>query len=144
MIYLDMDGTIADTYSIDGWLDRILAHDASVFLDAKPADKSKVMELLEVLDDDVTILTMLPECALKGKAREDYFKEVKDSKKTWLKMHFPEFTKIKFIDYQKSKSKYWQEGDVLIDDSSSQIKDWPGMAIKTNWALPLDTYLKNK
>lgn len=145
MIYLDMDGTIADTYSIEGWLDRILAHDASVFLDAKPADKDKVMKLIEFLDDDVTILTMLPECTLTGKEREAYFDKVKKAKVDWLSKYFPEFTKIEFVDYQQAKSTYWKEGDVLIDDSSSQIKSWPGLAIKTDWALPLDTYLsRNK
>ena len=144
MIYLDMDGTIADTYSIDGWLDRMLAHDASVFLDAKPANKSKVMELITFLDDDVTILTMLPECTLSGKAKEAYFSQVKKAKADWLAKHFPEFTKIEFVEYQQSKSTYWKEGDVLIDDSSSQIKEWPGLAIKADWALPLDTYLSRK
>lgn len=141
-IYLDMDGTIANTYEVDNWRPRLLAHDASVFMDAEPADKEKVMELIELLGGNVVVLTMLPEHTLSGSELDAYYDEVKQTKIAWLAKHFPEFDKIEFVDFEETKSSYWEPGDVLIDDSSSQLRDWPGMAIKTDWALPLEEYFR--
>ena len=35
-ICFDMDGTIADLYGVDGWLDKLIASDSSPYTMAKP------------------------------------------------------------------------------------------------------------
>ena len=35
-IYFDMDGTIADLYAVDGWLDMLKAYDPTPYEIAKP------------------------------------------------------------------------------------------------------------
>ena len=35
-IWLDMDGTIADLYAVDNWLDMLRAYDATPYVKAKP------------------------------------------------------------------------------------------------------------
>lgn len=42
-IYFDMDGTIADLYGVDGWLDKLRAFDATPYRDAKPLIKLNVL-----------------------------------------------------------------------------------------------------
>lgn len=46
-IWLDMDGTIADLYSVDGWLEDLIAHNTRPY--AKAKDFYNVLDLLEVL-----------------------------------------------------------------------------------------------
>ena len=35
-IYFDMDGTIADLYGVDGWLDMLINEDATPYIKANP------------------------------------------------------------------------------------------------------------
>lgn len=46
-IWFDMDGTIADLYGVDGWLDDLLAHNTRPYAQAK--DIYNTVDLLEVL-----------------------------------------------------------------------------------------------
>ena len=46
-IWLDMDGTIADLYSVDGWLEDLIAHNTRPY--AKAKDLYNIFDLLEVL-----------------------------------------------------------------------------------------------
>ena len=47
MICFDMDGTIADLYGVDGWLEDLIAHNTRPY--AKAKDLYNVFDLLEVL-----------------------------------------------------------------------------------------------
>ena len=52
MLVFDMDGTIADFYGVDGWLDAILARDTKPYRDAKPIyDMDVLNTVLEALKD---------------------------------------------------------------------------------------------
>ena len=42
-IVLDMDGTIASLYSVDGWLDYLIAEDATPYAVAEPYGDSKAI-----------------------------------------------------------------------------------------------------
>ena len=46
-IWFDMDGTIADLYGVDGWLEDLIAHDTRPYAEAK--DLYSVLDLLEVM-----------------------------------------------------------------------------------------------
>lgn len=46
-IWLDMDGTIADLSSVDGWLEDLIAHNTRPY--AKAKDLYNALDLLEVL-----------------------------------------------------------------------------------------------
>ena len=35
-IWFDMDGTIANLYGVDNWLDKLIAEDATPYAEAKP------------------------------------------------------------------------------------------------------------
>ena len=46
-IWFDMDGTIADLYGVDGWLEDLIAHNTRPYTQAK--DLYNVLDLLEVM-----------------------------------------------------------------------------------------------
>ena len=46
-IWFDMDGTIADLYGVDGWLEDLIAHNTRPYAQAK--DIYNVLDLLEIM-----------------------------------------------------------------------------------------------
>lgn len=82
-IWFDMDGTIADLYSVDGWLEDLLA------FNTRPYEQAKIMY------NQLSLLEVMAELKYKGyklgiiswgsKARnEEYDEMVTRAKKEWL------------------------------------------------------------
>lgn len=145
-IFLDMDGTIADTYRVPNWLDYINNNDASLFTKAKSVSEDNLKQLLRSFGDkEIIILTMYPETDLTGKEKEDYYEEVRKAKREWVNKNLPilKTSVIRYVEYGVSKSTYCNSPrDVLIDDSSAQLQAWKGIAVKAPWCLTLEKALK--
>lgn len=83
-IWLDMDGTIADLYGVDGWLDDLMAHNERPYREAK--ELYDTVDLLETLSDlkdkgyKIGIISWLSKCP-----SDDFDKRVIKAKKEWLK-----------------------------------------------------------
>ena len=53
VLVFDMDGTIADFYNVDGWLDCLMAEDTRPYTEARPFyDMFAMMEVLNELKND--------------------------------------------------------------------------------------------
>lgn len=82
-IWFDMDGTIADLYGVDGWLEDLIAHNTRPYAQAK--DIYNVLDLLE-------IMVILKEKGYKlgviswgsKENNREYDKAVEIVKKAWL------------------------------------------------------------
>ena len=82
-IWFDMDGTIADLYGVDGWLEDLIAHNTRPYAQAK--DIYNVFDLLE-------IMIVLKENGYKlgviswgsKENNKEYDKAVEIVKKAWL------------------------------------------------------------
>ena len=82
-IWFDMDGTIADLYGVDGWLEDLIAHNTRPYAQAK--DIYNVLDLLE-------IMIVLKENGYKlgviswgsKENNKEYDKAVEIVKKAWL------------------------------------------------------------
>ena len=82
-IWFDMDGTIADLYGVDGWLEDLIAHNTRPYAQAK--DIYNVLDLLE-------IMIVLKEKGYKlgiiswssKENNKEYDKAVEIVKKAWL------------------------------------------------------------
>ena len=82
-IWFDMDGTIADLYGVDGWLEDLIAHNTRPYAHAK--DIYNVLDLLE-------IMIVLKEKGYKlgviswgsKENNKEYDKAVEIVKKAWL------------------------------------------------------------
>ena len=47
-IYFDMDGTIADLYNVENWLERLRANDETPYIEAEPlVNMQKLQDMLE-------------------------------------------------------------------------------------------------
>ena len=86
MICFDMDGTIADLYGVDGWLEKLRAYDASPYLVAEPmCDMEELAFLLEVAryrGIEVRIITWLSK-----DTNKEYDEMVRIAKRAWLKAY---------------------------------------------------------
>lgn len=82
-IWLDMDGTIADLYKVDGWLDDLLNHNTRPYEKAKPIYRAE--DLLEVLFELKSIGWNIGIISWSSKERNKaYDMAVEKAKNQWL------------------------------------------------------------
>ena len=129
-IYFDMDGTIADLYGVENWLDYLINEDATPYAEAK--DLNNMEELARELNRlaskgyKVGIVTWLS----KGATRE-YDKAVRQAKREWLKAHLPtvRLDEIHMVKYGTPKSRVVKDREgMLFDDEANNRKEWKGQA----------------
>lgn len=130
MLCLDMDGTIADLYHVNKWLDKILAEDPSPYAEAKPIwDMGKLTSILSQMISkgwEIRVITWLS----KG-GNPDYNKKVRQAKKEWLDcQNFPRM-KTHVVKYGTRKASTIRKKDrenleeaILVDDDSRIRKSW--------------------
>jgi hypothetical protein len=89
MLVFDMDGTIADLYGVDGWLDDLHNEKTRPYDDAKPL--YNMTELVELLNRLRTLGWLICVTTWLAKdATKEYNKAVTKAKKDWLaKYNFP-------------------------------------------------------
>lgn len=124
--YFDMDGTIANLYGVDGWLDD-LEHYRT-----RPYDEAKVMHNMNTLAKKihkaqskgvkVGIISWLSKTAT-----EDYNKAVEKAKRKWLKKHLKsvQFDEIHIVPYGTPKSEVATAPVcILFDDEERNRLEW--------------------
>ena len=129
-IFFDMDGTIADLYGVENWLDFLIAFDSLPYEIAKPLIRlSALARILHRLQDEgyrVGIISWLSK-----NSTPDYDAKVTEAKKNWLKTHLPsvEFDEINIVPYGTAKEKFAKtEKDILFDDEEKNRQNWTGEA----------------
>lgn len=140
-VWFDMDGTIADLYSVNGWLVDLEAEDVRPYVEAKP------------LVNVAVITSLVKEIVKKGyracvvtwgskHASADYNKRVCEAKKAWLYKTFPEieWEQIVFYPYGTNKNAVNDGEEILFDDEERNRKDWQGLAFKPE---AMEIVLKN-
>ena len=126
MICFDMDGTIADLYGVENWLDKLRAEDASPYREAKPLyDMDELNLVLTALSNkgwEIRVISWLSK-----DASAEYNKAVRIAKREWLtKYNFP-VDKVHLIAYGTTKAssvcKYTSQA-ILIDDNAKVREGW--------------------
>lgn len=126
MLVFDMDGTIADLYGVEGWLNDLRAEKTRPYDEAKPLyDMDELTELLNRLRSLgwlVCITTWLAKDATK-----EYNKAVSKAKKAWLaKYNFP-YDEIHCVKYGTTKANCTRKKadfQILIDDNKKVRDGW--------------------
>ena len=122
-IWLDMDGTIADLYSVPDWLPMLRSENSKPYRVAKPLlDKLQVKFLQDYIaaGGQVGSLSWTSKC---GSAA--YNKRVRAAKVEWLKKNLPlPYAEIHVVKYGTPKSKFGKIGDILIDDEQQNIEGY--------------------
>jgi phosphoglycolate phosphatase-like HAD superfamily hydrolase len=138
-IFFDMDGTIADLYGVENWLDFLIASDSLPYEIAKPLIRlSSLARILHRLQDEgyrVGIISWLSK-----NSTPDYDAKVTEAKKNWLKTHLPsvEFDEINIVPYGTAKEKFAKtEKDILFDDEEKNRQNWTGEAFSVENILEI-------
>lgn len=124
-IYFDMDGTIADLYGVEGWLDDLEAKRTRPYDEAKPMhNMSALARALNKAQRNGIQLGVIS--WLSKTATEDYNKAVTKAKRKWLKKHLKsvQFDELYFIEYGTPKSTVANGFGILFDDEERNRNEW--------------------
>ena len=129
-IYFDMDGTIADLYGVEGWLNDLESENERPYATAKPLIRmsalARVLNRLQKEGYTIGIVSWLS----KG-GSDDYNEKVAYAKQKWLKQHLASvnFDEINIVKYGTPKSTAVNiQGGILFDDEEKNRAEWNGTA----------------
>lgn len=138
-IFFDMDGTIADLYGVDNWLDYLIASDTLPYAIAKPLLKlnslARILNRLQREGYRIGIISWLSKSGT-----EEYNNAVTETKKNWLKKHLASvhFDEINIVKYGTPKQMFARtENDILFDDEEKNRNNWTGKAFDVNAILEI-------
>lgn len=135
-IWFDMDGTIADLYGVNGWLEMLTAKDATPYAIAKPlvnlSALARLMHKAQRNGFEICIVS-----ALAKNSTADYDEKVKTAKMGWLKKHLAsvDFDEIRFVPYTFTKNDVNSGNDILFDDEDRHLTTWTGKAVHASEIL---------
>lgn len=126
MLVFDMDGTIANLYGVNGWLDDLRAENPRPYIEAEPMwDMRELADALTALHIEIRVVTWLSK-----DSSEAYKDEVRKAKLDWLKAQGFPFDKFHGIRYGATKAdsvrKYLAEDEtaILFDDNAKIRNGW--------------------
>lgn len=126
VIYLDLDGTLADLYAVPDWLPKLRAEDVSPYLEASPiGDLSRIFEVMKELIDKGWSFGVISWTSKGGSP--EYNRAVRAAKIEWLnKMGFlPYLKEIHCVKYGTPKHLVSSHKHcVLIDDDDNVREKW--------------------
>ena len=129
-ICFDMDGTIADLYGVDGWLNYLIAEDTRPYKEAKPMVNMNVLaRRLNTLQRAGYEIGVISWTSKNGSAQ--YNARVNEVKRAWLHRHLASvrFDFVEIVPYGYSKNNFAKNiNDVLFDDEENNRKNWSGKA----------------
>ncbi len=130
-IYFDMDGTIANLYSVDGWLEYLINRDTTPYEVAQPmVNFSTLARLLHKLQRNGYTIGIISWTA--KNSTEEYNERVAQAKRQWLAKHLPSvsFDEIHIVEYGTPKSTCGN--GILFDDEERNRLEWNGTAYNVN------------
>ena len=133
-IFFDMDGTIADLYGVENWLDYLIASDTLPYEIAKPLIRlnalARILNRLQKQGYKVGVISWLAK-----NSNTNYDEKVTKAKKEWLKKHLASvnFDEIHIVKYGTPKQTFAKtKNDILFDDEEKNRNDWTGKAFDVN------------
>lgn len=129
-ICFDMDGTIADLYGVENWLEYLLEENVKPYKIAKPLVNMNILARrlnnLQRKGYEIGVISWTSKCG-----SDEYNAEVEAVKRAWLHKHLAsvKFDFIAVVPYGYNKAAFADsEQDVLFDDESKNREDWRGVA----------------
>lgn len=129
-ISFDLDGTLNRFYSIEGWLDYLIAEDATPYAIAKPSINfsllARYLNELQKRGYNLQVVSWL------SKNSSDAFDVLVTVEKIkWLAKHLPsvKWDSIQILPYGTPKEKYcYTPHDILFDDEQRNRDNFTGIA----------------
>lgn len=123
VLNFDMDGTIANLYGVENWLDYLINHDATPYKEAKPlVNMNSFARIINRLQRDGYILNIVSWLAKNSDSVYD--SKVIEAKKKWLEKHLAsvKFDNIIIVPYGTPKHEL--ANGVLFDDEKLNRDKW--------------------
>ena len=126
ILVFDMDGTIADFYGVNGWLEYLEESNPTPYIIAEPLyDMELLTSLLQILRFKgwkIVITSWLAKDSSK-----DFDKEVRKAKKEWLEEYNFPFDEIHLVKYGTTKANCTRKlggYQILVDDNEQVRNGW--------------------
>lgn len=126
IIVFDMDGTLADLYSVENWLGYLQRKDATPYRIAKPiydADTLNILfDALRGFGYQIVVTSWL--------AREsdrDFDNRIRSAKYNWIRKQGLHFDDIHIVKYGTQKANVTREDEtyqILVDDEERNLNSW--------------------
>lgn len=133
-IWFDMDGTIANLYAVDNWLDKLRAYDASPYMQAEPLQNmnllARLLNKLQRKGFKIGVISWLSK-----EPTPEYDLAVIHAKEAWLNKHLTSVSWDSkfFVPYGTKKSLFLNSNDdILFDDEKRNRDEWTGAAYEPN------------
>jgi len=136
VIWFDMDGTIADLYGVEDWLEKLTSYDPSPYIEAKPllrlATLARRLNFLQKNGYEIGIVSWLAK-----NSNNSYDHLVTVAKMQWLKIHLKSvrFNYIDIIEYGTPKE--LGRNGILFDDEEKNRNNWKGKAYDANQIMEI-------
>ena len=130
-IFLDMDGSIADLYGVEGWLEALQSENAAPYADAQPlCDMAALRRVLQELKAQNYIIGIISWSSKTGSPK--FHKAIRKAKLEWLQKHnlLDVCSHIHIQRYGTPKSAIAQRhttlspSAILIDDEARNRVEW--------------------
>ena len=125
-IWFDMDGTIADLYSVENWLPMLRAYDPTPYAEAKPlvhmSTLARLLHKAQANGYKVGVISWGSKCSTPA-----YDTAVTAAKVAWLRKHLPsvKWDEIHVVPYGTPKQSFARsDADVLFDDEERNRTNW--------------------
>ena len=129
-INFDMDGTIANLYGVENWLDYLIAKNSFPYENAQPLLRfsalARRLNTLQKKGYQIAVISWLSK-----DSDEDYDKAVTQAKIKWLAKHLPSvhWDRLIIVPYGTPKENYCNNPeDILFDDEQKNRVNWKGIA----------------
>ena len=129
-INFDMDGTIADLYGVENWLDYLINENTLPYEMAKPLVRlNHLARRLNTLQRNGYHIAVISWLSKSGS--EEYNRAVTEVKIEWLRKHLPsvEWDRVTIVPYGTPKENFCNNPlDILFDDEERNRNNWTGRA----------------
>ena len=129
-INFDMDGTIANLYGVENWLNMLAAENVLPYTIAEPMLRlsalARRLNTLQRRGYRIAIISWLSKTG-----SPEYNERVAEAKKQWLAYHMPsvKWDDIHIVPYGTPKQNFCHASyDLLFDDEENNRNSWPGPA----------------
>lgn len=129
-INFDMDGTLANLYGVENWLEMLEAEDTTPYAEAIPMLRlSALAKRLNNLQKHGYQLAVISWLSKTGS--DEYNEAVTEVKLNWLAQHLPSvnWDRITIVPYGTPKQNFCENPlDILFDDEARNRENWTGRA----------------
>lgn len=137
MIWFDMDGTIANLYGVEGWLDMLIASNPAPYKLAAPLVNMNILarklNKLQRAGYKIGVISWLSKSST-----PEYDKAVTAAKLGWLRKHLKSVSwdAINIVSYGRNKWEVCGEG-ILFDDEAPNRESWGGEAYRPDMIMEI-------